>query len=289
MHGLEARIQELEKQLRSAPDAPAERNSDLVGGQLLAAIAQGATPDGPSQTPTSGVSSSSGHGRTHSEAGRTPSISLPSELKILSLEATAERHLGPSSGLSFARLTQTILRRLTPDRIDVVFESYQSDLATVSVDQGAPLDIFNTTVPNCPNVWDWGPSLFGDVSLSDILEPPGSLVDLALPEKTRADQLSSFYFAHSHTLYPMISRVEFMALLDLIYEAPTDPLAQDPLSLFRVWMVLAIGSSSRSSISVTEESESILYYNKALEFFEAAFGYGDMVCLAAVLTQRSQR
>lgn len=42
-------------------------------------------------------------------------------------------------------------------------------------------------------------------------------------------------------------------------------------------MILAIGSSSRSSVSVVEESEALLYYNKALEYFEAAFDYGDMV------------
>ncbi|KAL1858807.1 hypothetical protein Daus18300_009805 [Diaporthe australafricana] len=114
------------------------------------------------------------------------------------------------------------------------------------------------------------------MSLADIMEPTQSLKDLRLPEKLRIEELVAFYFAHSHTLYPVINRKEFLEVLRCIHEDPLDPLARHPLSLFRVWMVLAIGASSHCSISMVEESEPTLYYNKALEYFEAAFEYGDM-------------
>jgi hypothetical protein len=46
---------------------------------------------------------------------------------------------------------------------------------------------------------------------------------------------------------------------------------------------LAIGSTAYSSVSLAEESESMLYYNKALMYFEASLAYGDMVCCALLV------
>ncbi|EMR63871.1 putative c6 zinc finger domain containing protein [Eutypa lata UCREL1] len=209
------------------------------------------------------------------------------ELRILSLEAAAERHLGSSSGLSFAKLTQTILKRLTPDRADLVFGTSQGDDILGQIDWDAPPDFFHPLLMNYPAIAGFGPTLFGNMTLSNIIEPSGSLADLGLPSKPRADQLASFYFAHSHTLYPIINQSDFLALLDHIYEQPSDPSTMDPMSLFRLWMVLAIGSSSRCSVSMIEESEALLYYNKALEFFEPAFDYGDMVALETIVLQVS--
>jgi hypothetical protein len=213
-----------------------------------------------------------------SSPGNTPSSSLVEELKLLSLEATAERHLGFTSGLSFARLTQMILQRLSPDKAEFVFGNNQP-LET----QG---DQHPTIIPDALNSMIHGfndsltayPTLFGDFSLSDITDSPDVLGTLRFPEQAHLQHLVDFYFAHSHTLYPIINRTEFNSALEQIYSNPQDPLAQSSLWLFRIWIVLAIGSTTYCSVSLAEESEPMLYYNKAMQYFENALGYGDMVC-----------
>ncbi|KAI1456421.1 fungal-specific transcription factor domain-containing protein [Annulohypoxylon moriforme] len=283
VQGLEAKIQELEEQLALAlagtrDSLSSSLNNDQSETQSVGNLTQ-QTPI--NETLRSGFSPFPSHGQTQSSIEQVPAISMARELRILSLEATAERHLGSSSGLSFAKLTEMILKRLTPDRADFVFGFSQEDdiLGQINWD--------SSQMMNFPNLAGFGQTLFGDMSLSSIIEPSGSLSDLGLPAKSRADQLVSFYFAHSHTLYPVINQSEFYALLDRIYEQSLDPSCVDPSSLFRVWMVLAIGSSSRCSVSVVEESEALLYYNKALEYFEAAFDYGDMIALETIMLQVS--
>ncbi|KAI1214211.1 fungal-specific transcription factor domain-containing protein [Annulohypoxylon truncatum] len=286
VQGLEAKIQELEGQLALALEAARDRpEPSLDNGQSgTQSIGNSTHVD---EALGSDFSPFSSHGQAQSSIEQVPAISMARELRILSLEATAERHLGSSSGLSFAKLTQTILKRLTPDRADFVFGISQGDDLLGQINWDSPPDFFHPHMMNFPNISGFGPTLFGDMSLSSIIEPSGSLSDLGLPTKSRADQLASFYFAHSHTLYPIINQSEFLTLLDRIYEHPLDPSTMDPTSLFRVWMVLAIGSSSRCSVSVVEESEALLYYNKALEYFEAAFDYGDMVALETIMLQVS--
>ncbi|KAI0893766.1 fungal-specific transcription factor domain-containing protein [Annulohypoxylon nitens] len=292
VQGLESRIQELEGQLALAleathncPEPPTPSNGE-IGTESIRSPAQQAPSDGILGDSFSPFST---HTQAQSSIEHIPAISMARELRILSLEVAAEnRHLGSSSGLSFAKLTQTILKRLSPDRTDFVFAGIsQGDDILGQINWDSPPDFFHPHMMNFPNIAGFGPTLFGNMSLSRIIEPSDSLSDLCLPSKTRADQLTSFYFAHSHTLYPIINRSEFLALLDRIYEQPLDTSSMDPASLFRVWMILAIGSSSRSSVSVVEESEALLYYNKALEYFEAAFDYGDMVALETIMLQVS--
>ncbi|KAI1098593.1 fungal-specific transcription factor domain-containing protein [Jackrogersella minutella] len=290
VQGLEAKVQELEGQLALALEAvrdhpPVVSEPSLDNGQSRTPqTLDGSTPTGEGHI-AAGFSPFSSRGYSSHE--QPPPISMARELRILSLEAAAERHLGSSSGLSFANLTQTILKRLAPDRADFVFGISQGDDILGQIDWDSPPDYFHPHMINFPNIPGFGPTLFGDMSLSSIIEPSGSLADLCLPSKTRADQLASFYFAHSHTLYPIINQSDFLALLDRIYEQPSDLSVMDPMSLFRIWMVLAIGSSSRCSVSMVEESEALLYYNKALEFFETAFDYGDMVALETIMLQVS--
>ncbi|KAI2472773.1 fungal-specific transcription factor domain-containing protein [Annulohypoxylon bovei var. microspora] len=292
VQGLEARIQELESQLalalEAAHDSPVVPESSLDDGLSGTHEIGGSAHQTPAnETLGSDLSPYSMHGQSHSSIEQVPAISMARELRIISLEAAAERHLGSSSGLSFAKLTQTILKRLTPDRADFVFGITQGDDILGQIDWDSPPDFFHPHMMNFPNISGFGPTLFGDMSLSNIIEPSVSLADLCLPSKSRADQLASFYFAHSHTLYPIINQHEFLTLLNRIYEQPIDPSTMDPMSSFRIWMVLAIGSSARCSVSVAEESEALLYYNKALEYFEAAFDYGDMVALETIIHQVS--
>jgi len=203
------------------------------------------------------------------------------ELKTLSLEATAERHLGSSSGISFARLTQFVLRRLTPDKADFVFISDQGDnyAGDGLFDFNSPSDLLD------PSLFDrlndsisTQPLLFGDVVLADIAEPNDAVLSLNLPsDQSHVSRLVDFYFAHSHTLYPILNRGELVQSLQRLRDNPHDLAAHSPSTLFRIWMVLAIGSTAYSSVSLSEESESRMYYNKALQYLEQAVASGDMV------------
>jgi len=44
-------------------------------------------------------------------------------------------------------------------------------------------------------------------------------------------------------------------------------------------MVLAVGSTAYCSFTLREESESMIYYNKAMVYFETALEFGNMACL----------
>ncbi|KAL2812528.1 fungal-specific transcription factor domain-containing protein [Aspergillus granulosus] len=212
------------------------------------------------------------------------------ELKNLSLEATAERHLGSTSGLSFAKLTQMVLRRLTPDKADFVFVNDQENTDGASFfNLTSPSDIFNDSIfQSMSESISIHPLLFGDLFLADITGPDSSLDNLAWPsDEAHVQRLIDFYFAHSHTLYPIVKRSEVMRTLDRIRGNPQRLGEQSPLEIFRIWMVLAIGSTAFSSVSLTEESESRTYYSKALQYSELALGNDDMSALEVIMLQVS--
>ncbi|KAH8883451.1 hypothetical protein GQ53DRAFT_811462 [Thozetella sp. PMI_491] len=213
--------------------------------------------------------------------------SLFDEIKILSGEATGERHLGSTSGFSFARLTQAVLRRLSPDKADFVFANDAEGAAQQLFEFDSPSDALNSIFHTLDGSLTCYPTLFGEFSLSDLTESDDVLTSLSLPGKSRLDDLVDFYFAHSHTLYPIVHHGEFLSTLGKIYSNPHHPLAQSPLHMFRIWMVLAIGSTTHCSVMLSEESEPILYYNKAMVYFEAAFGFGDMAALEVLMLQVS--
>lgn len=202
------------------------------------------------------------------------------ELKSLSLEAAAERHLGSTSGLSFAKLTQKVLRRLTPDKADFVFAPNQEDPNGASFfNFNSPSELFNDNMyQGLSETISVHPLLFGDLFLSDITGLSSDIEDLAWPsDEAHVQHLVDFYFAHSHTLYPFLERGEVMQALDSIREHPQNLGTQSALQSFRLWMVLAIGSTAYSSVSLTEESESMLYFNKALQYADQALEQDEMV------------
>ncbi|PLB49838.1 hypothetical protein P170DRAFT_409468 [Aspergillus steynii IBT 23096] len=274
---LESRVQELEQQLAAVVTGTASTSPNNPVDELhVAETVDFSAP--PIMDPIL-----TGHSVPVPPVER--SDSLVEELKLLSLEATAERHLGSSSGISFAKLTQAVLRRLSPDKAEFVFEP---DLEP-SQDTGNFVDEFSTP----SGLGNWGssllytPSLFSGLPSSLEMEDDTMMADLRLPDESRINYLMEFYFAHSHTLYPIIRRTEFCSGIWRIYSDPLDPLAQSPLWLFRVWMVLAIGSTTHCSVTLAEESESVLYYNKAMVYFEQALGYGDMAALEVLMLQVS--
>jgi hypothetical protein len=286
VRSLEDKIRELEKKLALATEtshaATTDQTYSQYGMQYMASAPEDIMVDqGPMDTlalPDFDMNSHLQEPRAFTESSL--SISFVEELKLLSLEATAERHLGSSSGLSFAKLTQSILRRLSPDKADFVFDIDSERDIQVQPGTTSPSDSrdgFNLL--RMEDSVSCFPVLFGTFSMSNISEPDDVLDRLSLPSKSDINRLVEFYFAHSHTLYPFIHRSEFISVLNRITVDQQDPLGQSPLWLFRIWMVLAIGSTAYSSVTLHEESESMLYYNKAMVYFEAALEYGDMVCI----------
>ncbi|KAJ5043397.1 hypothetical protein NUH16_000186 [Penicillium rubens] len=202
------------------------------------------------------------------------------QLTALSLEATAERHLGSTTGLSFAELTQMVLRRLTPDKADFVFNSQQDNTTgTNLLDLSFPADPFNDSFfQNLSESISVHPLLFGDLFLPEFTGSDAPLGSLVWPaDETYVRRLVDFYFAHSHTLYPILKRSEVMDAFERIHQNPQSLATQAPLDIFRIWMVLAIGSTAYSSVTLTEESESMMFYNNALQYSEQALGGDEMV------------
>lgn len=204
------------------------------------------------------------------------------ELKAVSLSVADERHLGSASGLSFAKLTQMVLRRLNPDKADFVFSNScglnQSDQL---FDFDSSLDFFNSSMfETLSEAIPCHPNLFGDALLAhgDTIVPREAVSGLNLPtDDAYVTRLVDFYFAHSHTLYPILEKRSFLQALREIREDRSSTASQSPLALFRIWMVFAVGSTAYSSVTLTEESESRVYYSKALEYFEQTMASGDMV------------
>lgn len=202
---------------------------------------------------------------------------LAEELRLVSLEAAAERYLGSSSGLPLAKLTQTVLRRLSPDQDGFVFDE------DINGNKHQSCDLNTNAIPNLnPISFEMNPSLSSPMPLSSLFANPTideyeDTTGLTLIEPTHISYILEFYFAHSHTLYPIIRKNDFEEALWRVYANPLDPLAQSPLWQFRIWMILAIGSTTYCSVSLMDETEPVKFFNKAMTYFEPAMGCGDLV------------
>ncbi|GJP93635.1 transcriptional regulator family: Fungal Specific TF [Aspergillus niger] len=277
VQGLECRVKELEKQLSAALASTPYPNLQL-DQDFDQPVINFATPPDTDNSDTYPIATPPSHNR---------SDFLVDELKRLSLEAAAERHLGSSSGLSFAKLTQAVLRRLSPDKAEFVFD----DTPDESPEQyGKPFS--DPLLDASTSLWELNnsfssPCLFNQLPLSHVMEDETTLADLQLPDRAHVEYLMEFYFAHSHTLYPIIRQTEFTSVIWRVYNNPQDPLAGSPLWMFRIWMVLAIGTTTHCSVTLGDESESVLYYNKAMGYFEDALGLGDMAALEVMMLQVS--
>jgi hypothetical protein len=188
---------------------------------------------------------------------------LESEVTNLSLDATADRYLGSSSGVSFARLTQAVLRRLKPDQYPFSFEVGQSDRVS---GRNALDDSVLAEMPPRRSFYPQYPS--------------------CLPPKDRAYQLADYYWAHNHTLYPFLRKTWFMNLLGNMYSDQDHDLYSSPSWLYTMWMVFAIGSTCWSSIVPdASESESTHSYNQAMLYFYDALSIEGTSALDSMLLQ----
>lgn len=255
VRGLENQIRQLEEQVRLLNSARSS-NSISDGGQGTSSRLRGFSVDGINSSPAS---------VSNAIRASTAGDSLAAELKWLSLEATAERYLGSSSGLSFARLTQAVLKRLKSDQYPFAFEGGSSDNETQAGDDSlAPIDTAMSSIYSTE---------FLDLS--------------AVIDEEHALRLIDHYWQHNHTLYPFLRKVAFMDNIRNMYDHSDDLTLQSHSWLYTMWMVLAIGSTARSSIMVDEESESVQYFDRAMAHFEGALSFGATGALSAILLQVS--
>ena len=179
---------------------------------------------------------------------------LASELENLSLKATAEApFLGYSSGVSFARLTQVVLQRLRPDQYSFSTE-----------EQGEP-------EPSNNKPWQ------AQIVPARYQAPFRRHLNTPLPSHDQARRLVDFYWSHTHTLYPFIRKAAFQNAMSQIYTNNDYLAQQSPSVSYQIWMILAIGSTTLSSICVGEDNQSVAYFEKAMTYFEGALMEGSIV------------
>ena len=286
IRALERRVHQLESELKLyQTGSSASGGPDYATTQTFATDSLGNTSFRQAGMPSSDATDSASSSQYQNDAWSTGSLpgryqqeisgeksqqneipeSLESGLKYLSLEATADRYLGSSSGVTFARLTQAVLKRLKPDQ-----QLFTSQLPAAHNDPSTPTgasplsDEQNSFHPD---------GLTKDVSISLI-----PVADMPLPNKTHAYQLAEYYWSHSHTLYPFVRKALFMESLEKMYANPDDSVLRSSHSwLYTMWMIFAIGSTSLSSVMISDETESIQYWKAAMFHFDATLEAGNMV------------
>ena len=260
--------------LGTANDALLAKDGPLRDGQPLLSVTCHEEHVNMERRPTTALSRAASQPETPQRAQET----LAENLRSVSLAAVAEPYLGSISGLTFAKLTQAVLRRLSPDGRDFVFSPEVRDSSgtgPLSSAMNLHLDFMNNMYFDFDQVIDF-PMLAGDGTMPGF-EVESHNIITTLPDRAEVLQLAMFYFDHSHTLYPIIHQQEVMSDIHTILLDPGNHITQSPPCMFRVWMVLAIGSTTHSSITLSDESVSRSYYEKAMTYFEGSMDHGDIV------------
>lgn len=201
---------------------------------------------------------------------------LAENLRTVSLSAVAEPYLGSISGLTFAKLTQAVLQRSSPNGRDFV-PSPQLDGNAIPIEGATALhlDLVNSMYLNYDQAIDF--SLLVGEGASPTFEAGRLDTIHDLPDRIEVLRLATSYFDHSHTLYPVVNQQEVMLDLNSILRDRRHRITESSPYMFRIWMVLAIGSTTHASITLAEESRSLMYYEKAMTYFGASMDHGDMV------------
>lgn len=297
VRGLEERVRELEQQQAFLASQDSLRPGILEATQLESSTAlnidanasEGPLEDSGLILSDQGILHHGNHAVNHTgqsltlvtDRGCAPRAqeTLEQNLRDVSLAAVAEPYLGTMSGLTFAKLTQAVLRRLSPDGRDFVFSPrVDGNMVPLEGATNLHLELMNSVYFDFDQAIDFS-LLAGETSLPLI---DASIQDgiTQLPDRAEVLHLARFYFDHSHTLYPIIHQQEVMADIHSILLDPEHHLTLSPPCMFRIWMVLAIGSTTYSSITLAEEFVSRLYYEKAMTYFDTSMDYGDIVSSA---------
>ncbi len=224
---------------------------------------------------------------------------LVTDFGVLSLSAAEGHYLGPASGISFARLTQSVIHKVGFKEEYLLHSGYMLSSSETNLIDEENDDDNNPLPMHMPNSES---SHNPSTPRSDPVASNKHETAISLPiSAQRAEELVSFYWKHSHTLYPFIQRKTFTNNLNLMFKhqnsvekSPNDPpnpdeekqlsnLMSSPVWLFQLYMVLAIGSTSMASVTITSEDEATGLYIKALNYFDEVLSRGNLIALEALL------
>ncbi|KAA8897252.1 hypothetical protein TRICI_006767 [Trichomonascus ciferrii] len=170
----------------------------------------------------------------------------------LTISASSEGHyLGPGSGISFAQLTQAIMFQKD-------FEKEKTIAGGLMLHTNPALMLDNASNPE----------------------------DGPLPSAKRAAEVVEFYWCHSHTLYPILDKDHFMECLDKMFSLDDEDvmgLHNDSVWMFKLYMVLAIGSTAMASITISSENEAVACWSKAMTYFNDTLSKGNIAALECLL------
>lgn len=225
--------------------------------------------------------SSTQEGSKDGEDATNMSRNLADEFGNLSLSASAEGHyLGPGSGISFAKFTQSLIYQM-----DSRNEQLINDGAIISVSAGTPSSAASPEARTVPT--PDGHSSINDDPLEPINPETATLLEQMLPDAYRAADLAEFYWRHSHTLYPFIQKELFTEKLGYMLDPRSDSewagIESDPAWLFQLFMVLAIGSTSMASITVSNEDEAVACWQKAMTYLPIILSQGSRIALESIM------
>ncbi|KAL5003058.1 cytochrome P450 [Aspergillus recurvatus] len=189
------------------------------------------------------------------------STSLADGLKMLFLEATAERYVGSSSGLAFAKLTQAMLWILLPDQEAFVFGDGEEGPGGGAGDE--------ELLPPFEDTLDF-------LDLDMMLDSPQQLTSLPINAVRQGSEPAGPCATGSrpHTL------LAWLLLCSLPHTLPHHPATQ----LRRGSMD---GSTTYCSVTLMDETESIQLFDTAMPYFEAAMGCGELAALEVLMLQVS--
>lgn len=206
-------------------------------------------------------------------------LGLQDVLKQILSEGVKEGELGSSSGLEFAKLTQSKLETTVATSehdSHALDDAGQSVLHSLNFD--TQFDLLNPasfdTVTD--SVLNAAPLPEG-LQLESIPTNGSANSDVLHLDVPQTDHLVDLYFAHSHIIYPIINEHDFMDSLETFRSTPESDVYQSPLCVFRLWMVLAIGSTAYCSVDTSAAHDFTGYYNRALKYSDSAADIDSMV------------
>jgi hypothetical protein len=121
---------------------------------------------------------------------------LEQNLRDVSLAAVAEPYLGTISGLTFAKLTQAVLRRLSPDGRDFVFRTNMNGNAVpIEGATNLHLDLINSMYFDYDQAMDF--SLLAEESTMPLFDITTPKEMIQLPTRTEVLRLATFYVRHT--------------------------------------------------------------------------------------------
>lgn len=128
-----------------------------------------------------------------------------------------------------------MLRRLTPNLTDFPFRNSNAYTGRL-LDFDSSVNLLDSSIlESLNNSISIHPMLFGEPILTNSSNPGITQTFLSLPDnEVHINELIDFYFAHSHTLYPIVHRGELQQSLQQLRSDPMNQTGQPSLNLYRI-------------------------------------------------------